>query len=218
MFFNIVDYAEGYSLVRPVEGKCGEEALRVFQDDWISIYGAPQGILADNDLAWNSAQFNTLCDMHAIKLRGTIPRRPQSAGIVERDNQTKKEMMKRIWLDHDDVTTMEMALQVSYALNVLPRKEGFSPFTRVFGKLPRQNCVDELTPASASLNAQPLSTMDRLMQLQVVQRMARAIYHSHDFHARISRAMTQRITSPGVLPLPGDWCYWRRSGQRHGQA
>jgi len=104
------------------------EALK----DWITSFGAPEVVVADNGGAFIDAGFKLLLESYKIQAHYIAPYNPRANGHVERINRELKHMLRQAWsMNGEWVRTIDV---VKFALNRRKHSRiGRSPHELVFG-------------------------------------------------------------------------------------
>ena len=92
-------WAEAYS----VPNQEAATVAKVFVDQWICQFGAPNVVNSDQGRNFESSLFQEICKSLDIKKTQTTPYHPQSDGLVERLNCTIL-MMLSMYVQEDEST------------------------------------------------------------------------------------------------------------------
>ncbi|KAL0199491.1 hypothetical protein M9458_008031, partial [Cirrhinus mrigala] len=132
----IVDYATRYPeavLLRKATAKnIARELLLLF-----SRVGIPSEILTDQGTLFMSRLMADLAQLLKVKQLRTSVYHPQTDGLVERFNQTLKQMLRRV--ASEDKKDWDLMLPyVLFGVREVPQAStGFTPFELLFGRQPR---------------------------------------------------------------------------------
>ena len=89
----IVDYFSKYPVVSQVSSKMAGATIKVMQSVF-SRHGIPNTIVADN-MPFNSTEFKDFAKAWGFTINTTSPNFPQSNGLIERNVQTIKRLIKK---------------------------------------------------------------------------------------------------------------------------
>ena len=89
----IVDYFSKYPEVSQVSSKMAGATIKVMQSVF-SRHGIPNTIVADN-MPFNSTEFKDFAKAWGFTINTTSPNFPQSNGLIERNVQTIKRLIKK---------------------------------------------------------------------------------------------------------------------------
>ena len=131
----VSDYATRYPEAIPLRKFT---ALSVAEHllDLFAKFGIPKEILTDQGTNFTSQLLRELYGLIGVKAIKTTPYHPQTDGLVERFNQTLKNMLRRVLVDNGGVGEWDNLLPyVLFAYREVPQATtGFSPFELIFGR------------------------------------------------------------------------------------
>lgn len=87
------DYATRFVITRPMKDQSASTVARIFVEDIILEYGAPQRVLTDQGRNFVSELVSSVCDLFEIDQLRTTAYHPQTDGLVERFNKTMVNML-----------------------------------------------------------------------------------------------------------------------------
>ncbi|KAL0171312.1 hypothetical protein M9458_031623, partial [Cirrhinus mrigala] len=132
----IVDYATRYPEAVPLRKAT---AKSIAQELFLlaSRVGLPSEILTDQGTPFMSRLMADLCRLLRVKQLRTTVYHPQTDGLVERFNQTLKQMLRRVTAE--DKRDWDLLLPyVLFGIREVPQAStGFTPFELLFGRQPR---------------------------------------------------------------------------------
>uniref|UniRef100_A0A8C1MWX3 Gypsy retrotransposon integrase-like protein 1 n=1 Tax=Cyprinus carpio TaxID=7962 RepID=A0A8C1MWX3_CYPCA len=132
----IVDYATRYPEAVPLRKAT---AKSIAQELFLlaSRVGLPSEILTDQGTPFMSRLMADLCRLLRVKQLRTTVYHPQTDGLVERFNQTLKQMLRRVAAE-DKRDWDLMIPYVLFGVREVPQAStGFTPFELLFGRQPR---------------------------------------------------------------------------------
>ncbi len=132
----IVDYATWYPEAIPLRKAT---AKNIAQELFLlsSRVGIPAEILTDQGTPFMSRLMADLCRLLRVKQLRTTVYHPQADGLVERFNQTLKQMLRRV-VAEDKRDWDLMIPYVLFGIREVPQAStGFTPFELLFGRQPR---------------------------------------------------------------------------------
>ena len=99
-----------------------------------SRHGVPKEILTDQGTNFTSQLLQELYKMLGVKPVRTPPYQPQTDGLVERFNQTLKQMLRKM-IDEEGWDWDKLLPYILFAYREVPQSStGFSPFEMVYGR------------------------------------------------------------------------------------
>uniref|UniRef100_A0A9J7Y940 Gypsy retrotransposon integrase-like protein 1 n=1 Tax=Cyprinus carpio carpio TaxID=630221 RepID=A0A9J7Y940_CYPCA len=132
----IVDYATRYPEAIPLR-KATSKAIAQELFLLCSRVGIPREILTDQGTPFMSRTMADLCHLLKVKQLRTTVYHPQTDGLVERFNQTLKQMLRCVAAD-DRRDWDQMLPYVLFGICEVPQAStGFTPFELLFGRQPR---------------------------------------------------------------------------------
>ncbi len=132
----IVDYATRYPEAVPLR-KATAKAIAQELFLLSSRVGIPAEILTDQGTPFMSRLMADLCRLLRVKQLRTTVYHPQTDGLVERFNQTLKQMLRRV-VAEDRRDWDLMIPYVLFGIREVPQAStGFTPFELLFGRQPR---------------------------------------------------------------------------------
>ncbi|XP_026146496.1 uncharacterized protein LOC113120717 [Carassius auratus] len=132
----IVDYATRYPEAIPLR-KATAKAIAQELFLLCSRVGIPAEILTDQGTPFMSRLMADLCRLMKVKQLRTSVYHPQTDGLVERFNQTLKQMLRRVAAE-DRRDWDQLIPYVLFGIREVPQAStGFTPFELLFGRQPR---------------------------------------------------------------------------------
>ena len=129
----VCDYATRYPeafLLRKFTATAVAEQLIEF----FSRHGVPREVLTDQGTNFTASLLKELYERLGVKPIKTTPYHPQTDGLVERFNQTLKQMLKK-FVEEEGKNWNKLLPYVLFAYREVPQATtGFSPFELVYGR------------------------------------------------------------------------------------
>ncbi|MGH0125867.1 UNVERIFIED_CONTAM: hypothetical protein FKN15_074287 [Acipenser sinensis] len=132
----VVDYATRYPEAVPLRST---SALAIAKElvQIIARVGIPKEILTDHGTNFMSRCLKELYKLLQIRSIRTSVYHPQSDGLVERFNQTLKQMLRR-FVNQEQKHWAKLLPYLMFAVREVPQSStGFSPFELLYGRQPR---------------------------------------------------------------------------------
>uniref|UniRef100_A0A9J8ATQ4 Gypsy retrotransposon integrase-like protein 1 n=1 Tax=Cyprinus carpio carpio TaxID=630221 RepID=A0A9J8ATQ4_CYPCA len=132
----IVDYATRYPEAIPLR-KATTKAIAQELFTLFSRVGIPSQILTDQGTPFMSRMMADVCKLLKVQQLRTTVYHPQTDGLVQRFNQTLKQMLRRVAAE-DKRDWDQMLPYVLFGIREIPQAStGFTPFELLFGRQPR---------------------------------------------------------------------------------
>ena len=132
----IMDYATRYPEAIPLRTMASKGIARELML-LFSRVGLPDEILTDQGTPFMSKIMRDLCTVMKITQLRTSVYHPQTDGLVERFNQTVKQMLKKV-MAADGRNWDQLLPYLMFAIREVPQAStGFSPFELLYGRRPR---------------------------------------------------------------------------------
>uniref|UniRef100_A0A8C2IIM4 ribonuclease H n=1 Tax=Cyprinus carpio TaxID=7962 RepID=A0A8C2IIM4_CYPCA len=132
----IVDYATRYPEAIPLR-KATTKAIAQELFILFSRVSIPSQILTDQGTPFMSRMMADVCKLLKVQQRRTTVYHPQTDGLIERFNQTLKQMLRRVAAE-DKRDWDQMLPYVLFGIREIPQAStGFTPFELLFGRQPR---------------------------------------------------------------------------------
>ena len=217
---NIVDEATGCQMVAPMWHGAHATNVRSHASNVRSCYrkywkrwaGTPMRVQADNGKEFEG-DFLWGLDFDGTYLDITAAFSPHQNGMVERKGGTWKRTSKKLLesvAPSNRQEVDEIVDQTNFAVNTLPRLDGFSPHQHVFGK-------EHMLPGNSELRGEKVNEESSLkvgetmyLRRQEIRNKAKKAYIEAHEEERLERAANHG-TRPQRGPFnPGDLVYfWR---------
>ena len=188
----VIDIATRFCLAGALpRGHSASQLIDVLESVWITRFGYPKCIAADNGAETKSAEFLAFCDTHNIKLE-LAPAQAQFAnGICERHIGILKSTLSRLVQEPSGISSSPHRSEFSKTLdksilihNSIASIEGSSPLERLCGASPRIPC-----PLTDELPALSSPTCPRLLQLN----LARSAFSQSQASRSLKSALAARL-------------------------
>ena len=137
---HVTDHHTKYSWLFALHNKTAEEVLAKLQELFWH-FGFPQTLHTDNGKEFKNKLIQEFCQKHGIKQVHGAPRKPQTQGLVERNNRTVKENLTNILKENQaELTTWCSRLgEAAYKKNItIHRAVKETPYRLVFGIDPKK--------------------------------------------------------------------------------
>ena len=130
----VIDHFTKYTMVFPTKEQTSETVAKILFQRVFSVFGTPETVLADNASDFISKAMQQMYDTLGIGALHSTTYHPQGNSVVERVNQTLKNMLAKyvseLKLDWDDLVPA-----VTLAYNQTTHSStGYSPFFLLFGR------------------------------------------------------------------------------------
>lgn len=137
-FLLAIDRATGMARFSPVTSKSGAALAAALERDWISHFGPPATLTADNALETRGKHWRALCAKHKITAVQTTSYNKQANGLVERLVQTVKRGVVASMHNNGDRSWLAdlPAVLFSYICATQPARGHVSPFELTYGMPP----------------------------------------------------------------------------------
>ena len=123
----IIDMFSRLTHASVIKDKRPESVIKVFVDEWILRWGAPDAILTDNGTEFVNSKMTAVCEAYSIKMINSGAHSPNQCGLVE-SNHKYTDRMVEILMDQKPNMSFEEALRSAvFAKNMLINVYGFSP-------------------------------------------------------------------------------------------
>ena len=156
---HVTDHHTKYSWLYALHNKTADEVLAKLEElFW--LFGFPQTLHSDNGKEFKNKLMHEFCQNHGIKQAHGAARKPQTQGLVERNNRTVKENLTNILKENQaDVTTWCSRLgEAAYKKNItIHRAVKEIPYRLVFGIDPKKE--KKLNPTHEEQEEDQLSEM-----------------------------------------------------------
>ena len=133
--------AKNYLQTLPKFQQVKEHESHAKLEELFWLFGFPQTLHTDNGKEFKNKLMHEFCQNHGIKQAHGAPRKPQTQGLVERNNRTIKENLTNILKENQaDVTTWCSRLgEAAYKKNItIHRAVKEIPYRLVFGIDPKK--------------------------------------------------------------------------------
>ena len=130
----LVDCLTRYAIAIPVSDQSSEAVNNAVIGNYITVYGTPRRILTDHGKCFESALFQSFCNIFRIYKVRTSGYRPQSKTICKRFNQTLKYALRKL-LHKSQHANWDLYLYfvvISYNTSI-HSSTGFTPKFLTFG-------------------------------------------------------------------------------------
>ncbi|XP_037834631.1 uncharacterized protein LOC112450568 [Kryptolebias marmoratus] len=130
----VQDYFSKWVEAYPLSDEQAPTVAEKIVSEWVCRYGAPHSLHSDQGTNFESAVFQSMCELLGIEKTRTTPFRPQSDGQVERFNAT----LQKILATTAERCHWEWDLMLPYALMAYRATKhsstGFTPNMMLFGR------------------------------------------------------------------------------------
>ena len=187
-FLVIVDLATRFCSACIIHNKKPATIIKGLFIFWITIFGPPKKLLADNGGKFSNSEMRSLGEAFSIKLVNTAAESPWSNGVCERLNGVLSKLVAKILDDISCELPVALAWAVS-ARNAYHNNSGFSPNQLVFG----------FNPAMPDIYNSKLPGLEKVTGSEIVRRnleakrIAKEAFVKFDSCERIKRALTHNV-------------------------
>ena len=184
----IMDYATQFPEAIPLRSATARAVAReLFM--LFSRVGIAKEILTDQGTCFMSRVVNALCTWLKVKQLRTSVYHPQTDGLVERFNQTLKQMLKKM-TDIDGKNWDQLIPPVLFAIREVPQAStGYSPFELLYGRSPR-GLLDLAKEAWESQPSPHRSVVDHVEQMKERMKKVWPLVRQHMEKAQAEQART----------------------------
>ena len=146
----VIDIFSRYLVAKPTVGCTTEDALGVFLEHWVNIYGVPNYLHSDRGTHFTSYLFTEVCKALGINKSVTLGYNPTGNSTLERVHGSLKPTLRGLeyqdWVRH-------LSNRVFYYNISVHNSTHFTPFELFFGRLPNVPIdlfFDKVKPTSTS--------------------------------------------------------------------
>ena len=192
----VCDYATRYPEAIPLK-KFTAPVVAEHLVELMSRHGIPREILTDQGTNFTAALLQELYKMLGVKAIKTTPYHPQTDGLVERFNQTLKQMLRKV-IDAEGRDWDQLIPYTLFAYREVPQvSTGFSPFELVYGR-------DIRGPLDVLKGSWTQENHDRLQEAQesVQKNLEKAQRKQKAWYDQKAREMNLTVGDKVLLLLP----------------
>ena len=157
---HVTDHHTKYSWLFALHNKTAEEVLAKLKElFW--LFGFPKTLHTDNGKEFKNKLMQEFCQEHGIQKVHGAPRKPQTQGLVERNNRTVEENLTNILKENQaELTTWCSRLgEAAYKKNItIHRAVKETPYRLVFGIDPKKE--NKENPTQEEQEVDQLSDME----------------------------------------------------------
>ena len=212
-----IDWTSRFQMAEVLETKDSDSIVNWFQERWMSIFGPPRVIVADQGREFVSWVFQEMCDRHSILLHHIPVQAPWCNGVCERGGGILKGLLECCVKSRSvaGLADMKVALQECVlAYNADINELGVSPAQAAIGRQPRMigdvlGNFGQRLAEHGLIDGRP--SLARQVALRETARIAMTRLH---FSKGIRKAELARSRSSTMTQQlePGDIVYfWRES-------
>lgn len=126
----LMETLTGFVQIIPQPGSVSEEDIaRTVWEQWISKFGAPGRMTADNDVRWSNrkGKFCSMLKFYGTEMHYTTPYRSESNGRLERHVGNFNKTMRIAKIEHPTWSWTELLPIVTSVMNAIPKNpSGYS--------------------------------------------------------------------------------------------
>ncbi len=130
----IGDYFTKWMEAYPMENMEAVTVARIFVNEFVSRYGAPEFLHTDQGRNFESNLMKEVCQVLGIMKTRTTPFHPQSDGLVERFNRTLLQMLSTAVIDHEEDWDLQLPLLMLAYRSSIQESTKVTPFSLMFGR------------------------------------------------------------------------------------
>ena len=130
----VMDHYTRFTQAYATTNKTAKTAAEKLFNDFFLRFGFPERLHHDQGKEFENNLFKQLQKLSGVKGSRTTPYHPQTDGLVERFNQTLKQMLKKL-IDGEGREWHKLIPYVLFAYREVPQSStGFSPFELIYGR------------------------------------------------------------------------------------
>ncbi|CAK9096528.1 unnamed protein product [Durusdinium trenchii] len=210
-----IDWTSRFQMAEVLETKDSDSIVNWFQERWMSIFGPPRVIVADQGREFVSWVFQEMCDRHSILLHHIPVQAPWCNGVCERGGGILKGLLECCVKSRSvaGLADMKVALQECVlAYNADINELGVSPAQAAIGRQPRMigdvlGNFGQRLAEHGLIDGRP--SLARQVALRETARIAMTRLHFSKWIRKAELARSRSSTMTQQLE-PGDIVYfWR---------
>uniref|UniRef100_A0A8C4SI54 Integrase catalytic domain-containing protein n=1 Tax=Erpetoichthys calabaricus TaxID=27687 RepID=A0A8C4SI54_ERPCA len=198
----MVDYATRYPEAVPLRSATSKNITRELVRLFARV-GIPKEVLTDQGTPFTSDTFREVAKLLKIKHLRTSVYHPQTDGLVERFNQTLKQMLRKV-VSADGRNWDELLPFVLFAYREVPQAStGFSTFELLYGRQPR-GLLDILKEGWEEEALPGCNVLEYIAQMRDRMNKIRPILKDHMTRAQATQARSYNKNAVLREFHPGD--------------
>ena len=180
-----------------------------FVKNVVCQHGVPTSVQTDNGTSYTGKEFKEMCQKYNIKHITSSPYRPQSNGLVERNNKTIGNALRSYCMSNQETWDLYLPSIVFSMNNTENRSTGYSPFFLTYGRNPKTvidtaiNLGDKekniLQSVTDMILAQDLAWERSQKNLKLSEKDMKTRYDSKAIQSSIMKADIVYLRIPNLL-------------------
>ena len=132
-----IDRFSRFCVAYPTADLTAHRTAYEFVKNVVCQHGVPGSIQTDNGTSYTGKEFKVMCQKYDIKHKTSSPYRPQSNGLVERNNKTIGNALRSYCIGNQETWDLYLPSIVFSMNNTENRSTGYSPFFLTYGRNPK---------------------------------------------------------------------------------
>ena len=204
-----IDRFSRFCVAYPTADLTAHRTAYEFVKNVVCQHGVPGSIQTDNGTSYTGKEFKEMCQKYNIKHITSSPYRPQSNGLVERNNKTIGNALRSYCMSNQETWDLYLPSIVFSMNNTENRSTGYSPFFLTYGRNPKtvldtainlgdkeKNIIQSLTDM---ILAQDLAWQMSQKNLKMTEKEMKTRYDSKAVQSQIMKADIVYLQIPNLL-------------------
>ena len=204
-----IDRFSRFCVAYPTADLTAHRTAYEFVKNVVCQHGVPSSIQTDNGTSYTGKEFKEMCQKYNIKHITSSPYRPQSNGLVERNNKTIGNALRSYCMGNQETWDLYLPSIVFSMNNTENRSTGYSPFFLTYGRNPKTvidgiiNLGDKekniLQSVTDMILAQDLAWETSQNNLKLAEKDMKTRYDSKAIQSPIMKADIVYLQIPNLL-------------------
>ena len=204
-----MDRFSRFCVAYPTADLTAHRAAYEFVKNVVCQHGVPTSVQTDNGTSYTGKEFKEMCQKYNIKHITSSPYRPQSNGLVERNNKTIGNALRSYCMSNQETWDLYLPSIVFSMNNTENRSTGYSPFFLTYGRNPKTvidtaiNLGDKekniLQSVTDMILAQDLAWETSQKNLKLSEKDMKTRYDSKAIQSSIMKADIVYLRIPNLL-------------------
>ena len=204
-----IDRFSRFCVAYPTADLTAHRTAYEFVKNVVCQHGVPGSIQTDNGTSYTGKEFKEMCQKYNIKHKTSSPYRPQSNGLVERNNKTIGNALRSYCMGNQETWDLYLPSIVFSMNNTENRSTGYSPFFLTYGRNPKTvidsviNLGDKekniLQSVTDMILAQDLAWETSQNNLKLAEKDMKTRYDSKAIQSPIMKADIVYLQIPNLL-------------------
>ena len=204
-----IDRFSRFCVAYPTADLTAHRTAYEFVKNVVCQHGVPGSVQTDNGTSYTGKDFKEMCQKYNIKHITSSPYRPQSNGLVERNNKTIGNALRSYCMSNQDTWDLYLPSIVFSMNNTENRSTGYSPFFLTYGRNPKtvidatinlgdkeKNIIQSITDM---ILAQDLAWEMSQKNLKMTEKEMKTRYDSKAVQSQIMKADIVYLQIPNLL-------------------